>query len=124
MSTDFGDIELADAWDTDRTVDPLQLAMRLHRLRQEVDALAGGRIDDWDDLSGGDRQLALLVATETVIYVYNREPDNPAVLAEHVHESRVNGVGRSWDELTPDERQVGIDLMTLIVEWLEREGPR
>jgi len=122
--SDFGDIELADAWDTDRTIDPLQLAMRLHRLRQEVDALAGGDTADWEDLDLEDRDASYIVALETVVYVYAREPDNPALLAEHVHEARINGVGRSWDELTNDERQVGIDLMTLIVEWLEREGPR
>lgn len=122
--SEFGDIELADAWDTERAVDPLQLAMRLHHLRQVVDYLAGHRTDDWDDLSATDRQLALVVATDAVVFVYAREPDNPALLAEHIHETRMQGVGRGWDELTNDERQIAIDLVVLILEWLEREGPR
>ena len=29
-----------------------------------------------------------------------------------------------YGELSPDEQQIGIDLVTLIIQWLEKEGPR
>jgi len=95
--------------------------MRLHHLRQVVDFLAGHDTLDWDRLDLDDWDEEVAVAVDMILFIRNREPDNPALLAEHVHESRN---GRPWDDLTNDERQIAIDLMTLIVEWLEREGPR
>lgn len=119
--TDFGDIELADAWDLERRIAPEQLAMRLHRLRVEVDALAGHVTPDWEDVDPDDRDEATAVAVDVVAFVFMREPDNPALLAEHIHES---SNGRPWSALTDDERQIAIDLTILLLEWLEREGPR
>jgi hypothetical protein len=121
---DFGDIELADQWDDEPGIDPLQLAMRLHHLRQVVDFLAGHRTLDWDRLDLDDQDDEIDVAKDMIVLIRNREPDNPALLAEHVHDDRIHDTDRTWDELTSDERQIAIDLMILILEWLEREGPR
>jgi len=121
---DFGDAELADQWDDEPGIDPLQLAMRLHHLRQVVDFLAGWRTLDWDELDLDDQDDEQDAAADMIVLIRNREPDNPALLAEHVHDERSNDTDRTWDELTNDERQIAIDLMTLILEWLEREGPR
>jgi hypothetical protein len=121
---DFGDIELADQWDDEPSIDPLQLAMRLHHLRQVVDFLAGHRTLDWDRLDLDDQDDEIDSADVMVEIIAAREPDNPALLAERVHEIRIHDTDRAWDELTSDERQIAIDLMILILEWLEREGPR
>ena len=121
---DFGDIELADQWDDEPGIDPLQLAMRLHHLRQVVDFLAGHRTLDWDRLDLDDQDDEIDAADVMVEIIAAREPDNPARLAERVHEIRIHDTDRAWDELTSDERQIAIDLMILILEYLEREGPR
>ena len=98
MTDVFGDIEPADLWDADPTIDPLQVAIRLHDLRPTVDILVGhDDLAPWHDLteadgtgSGVGRIIADLIA--------EREPDNPAVLARLVHEDTVVG---NWDDLPP-----------------------
>ena len=122
MTDVFGDIEPDDLWDADPTVDPLQVAIRLHELRVMVDILAGH--DDlarWHDLSEPLQDRLEVSAVIIVDLIAAREPDDPAVLAHRVHEERSL---QAWDDLAPDERQIAIDLMTLIVEWLEEQGPR
>ena len=119
MTDVFADIEPFDAWDDDPTIDPLQVARRLHDLR---DALDGRVVRRWRELSRRDQDYLMTVARAVVDWIDMREPDNPAVLARHVHED--SNVG-SWDDLAPDEQQIAIDLMDhLIVDWLEGEGPR
>jgi hypothetical protein len=124
----FGDIEEPDVWADDPTIDPLQVAMRLHRLRRELDVF-GGELSrpDWADLAPEVRGHAVDAAVLTVYWIVQREPDNPALLARHVHEARLE-VGDTdtpeWDDLSPAEQQIAIDLMALILLWLEREGPR
>jgi predicted GTPase len=120
---DFGDAELADQWDNEPGIDSLQLAMRLHHLRQVVDLLAGHHTVDWDRLTLNDQDEEESVAVDMILFIRNREPDNPALLAEHVHDARPDS-DRTWDELTNDERQIAIDFVVLLLEWLEREGPR
>ena len=123
----FGDIEEADLWDDDPTIDPLQVAMRLHRLRRELDVIVGElQRPEWDDLAPEVRTGALDVASLTIYWIVQREPDNPALLARHIHEARIQ-VGADtpeWDDLSPSEQQIAVDLTTLILRWLEREGPR
>ena len=121
MSDVFGDIELADVWDADPTIDPLQVARRLHSLRVQVDLLAGRQLAPWHDLSTVERDRLTEFAHVIVDRIHEREPDNPALLARRVHEERTI---QSWDDLSPDEQQIAIDLMDLIVDWLEREGDR
>ena len=123
----FGDIEEADVWDAEPLIAPEQVAMRLHRLRVEVEQFVGQDGPQWDDLDDEQRELALAIAVVMVRWIAEREPDNPALTAQRIHEVRVylsGGVVRDWDELPGDERQIAIDLVTLIIRWLEREGPR
>lgn len=123
----FGDIEESDVWDTTPLVAPEQVAMRLHKLRVEVDQLVGRNTVSWDYLDAESRQLAHAIAVVLVDWIATRESDNPALTARRIHEVRVylsGGVVRAWDALAPDERQIAIDLITLIIRWLEREGPR
>jgi hypothetical protein len=128
MMSDFGDIEEADVWDTDPTIDPLQVAMRVHRLRRELDVFVGDLPrPEWDELAPEVRGHGVAVATLAVYWIVQREPDNPALLARHIHEARLD-VGDvdlpQWDDLSPSEQQIAIDLTVLILQWLEREGPR
>jgi hypothetical protein len=127
MTDLFGDIERADAWDEDPTVDPLQVARRLHRLRTEVDQLAGIIQPSWRDLPETERDAAETLGRAIRDWIANHEPDTPGLLARHVHDVRVlmsGGTVRDWDDLSPDERQIGIDLVDLIIDWLDTEGPR
>lgn len=126
MST-FGDIELADVWDQDPTIAPEQVAYRLHELRVEVDMFGGEATPRWEDLDDETRELAHAIAVVIVAWIVAREPDNPALTARRIHDVRVflsGGVVRPWDALAPDEQQIAIDLVDLIIDWLEREGPR
>jgi hypothetical protein len=119
---EFGDIELADAWDDTPTIDPLQVARRLHTLRHQVDLLAGVvRTPPWHEIGDVERGRLTDFAVVIVDYISIREPDNPALLARRIHEERS---AEAWDDLAPDEQQIAIDLCDLLVEWLEREGPR
>ena len=122
MSDVFGDIELADVWDADPDIDPLQVAIRLHELRVLVDILAGhDDLAPWHELSEPLRERLEVSAVIIVDLVAEREPDDPSVLARRVHEERSL---QAWDDLAPDEQQIAIDLMDLIVAWLEEQGPR
>lgn len=125
--SDFGDIERADTWDAEPTIASEQVAMRLHKLRVQVDNLGGGDTPKWDDLTEPERTLAVAIGQVVVEWISTREPDNPALTAEQIHNVRVylsRGVVPKWDDLSPDERQIGIDLVRLIIQWLEKEGPR
>lgn len=126
--TDFGDLEDADVWDAEPTIAPEQVTYRLHALRVEVDRLAGRDPDTWEHLTDDEQALALAIGDVTVAWIAARAGAlNPALLAEQLHTVRVwlaRGLMPAWDELAPDERQVGIDVMDLVVTWLEREGPR
>lgn len=123
----FGDIEESDVWDETPTIAPEQVAMRLHRLRIEVEHLLGEEAPSWEELDEDSQELALAIGVVMVGWIAEREPDNPALTAQQIHNVRVflsGGVVRRWEELREDERQIAIDLMTLIIDWLEREGPR
>jgi len=123
----FGDLELDDVWDETPLIAPEQLAMRMHSLIQEIDAFGGADSPAWDDLDLSTQDLAIAIAVPLVEWIRDREPDNPALTARHIHDVRVflsGGVVRPWDDLAPDEQQVAIDLVTLILDWLERQGPR
>ena len=123
--SDFGDIERADTFDADPTIASEQVAMRLHKLRGVVEFIEGRTIDVWRDLSDDERAHVVAGGAAVAEHVGEREPDNPAILAEFVHSVRVDREGgRRWGELSPDERQIAIDLLDLILDWLEKEGRR
>lgn len=125
--SEFGDIERADTWDADPTIAPEQVALRIHDLRVQIDLLGGADTPKFKNLTAVEQQLALAIGTVVVEFIIEQEPDNATVIAEHLHNVRVylsRGVVPKWDDLSPDERQIGIDLVDLILDWLQKEGPR
>ena len=109
----FGDIERADCFDADPTIAPEQVAYFIHRLRQRVEALAGHELGRWRTLSRRDQDAALLIADRLVdeVEAGNR---NPATIASAV-------VGLRWPDLTGPERQIAIDIVDLVLDWLAKE---
>ena len=123
--SDFGD------WDSDDALDheppaPEQVSYKLHALRSELDALASGHeLPTWDELEPPSQELALSIGELVVQYIVTHEPDRPEELARHLHEAR-RYVASSrlprWEDLPPDDRQVGVELMAIVIRWLQRQG--
>jgi hypothetical protein len=122
---DFGDWEPDDALDHEPP-DPEQVTYRMHRLRVEIDALAGARdLPRWEELSPDAQAMAQAIGAAIVAYVADADPDRPEDLARALHDARrfvATTPLAPWDDLAPDDRQVGIDLMAVILGWLAREG--
>ena len=120
----FGDFEDADAYDAAEVVAPEQVARRLHRLRRPLEVLAG-RADPgpYEAQSAGDRADLEAAGEAVAEYVALHEPDEPDRLARWVHAWRAAG-GATWEDLTDDQRAIGVHLMALVLAWLHREGPR
>lgn len=125
MSDTFGDWDPDDALDREPPA-PEQVTYKLHDLRTEIDALTGAvDLPTWDELSEAEQELALALGDTIVGYIISAEPDEPEGLARTLHNAR-RYVASSrldrWEDLDPDDRQVGIDLMALIIGWLRRQG--
>ena len=120
MST-FGDIERADTWDADATIAPEQVAYRLHRIRQQIEVLVGRPTVRFRDLSDQDQTRLMHFGELLASQLRTKEPDNPALIAQTIHDILDE---RKWDALTGDERQIAVDIIDLIVTWLNKEGPR
>jgi hypothetical protein len=123
--SDFGDFDSDDAYDLEPPAEE-QVAYKLHDLRVAVDQLVGEHdLPRWDDLSRGAQDMSLGIAGVIVRYIVAHEPEDPAQLARTLHDAR-RFVATSplppWDQLEPDDRQIGIDLMSIILDWLERQG--
>jgi len=123
MST-FGDFDSDDAFATEPPDDE-QVAIRLHRLRVEVDALVGpiGQ-PTWDELTTAEQELAIAIGHDLVRWLLNHRPDAEGA-ARSLHNVRrylATTPLPAWDDLSDDERRIGIDLMQLIIDWLERQG--
>lgn len=121
----FGDYEIDDAFDHEPPA-PEQVTYRLHSLRLEIDALAGASdLPTFDELTEPEQQLALALGDTIVAYIVAAEPDEPEALARTLHNAR-RYVASSrlprWEDLSDDDRQVGIALMALIIGWLRRQG--
>lgn len=123
--TTFGDFEVDDAFDHEPPA-PEQVAYKLHALRREIDVLAAGaELPAFDDLEPEAQQLALGIGEVIVAFIVERNPDVPEDVARHLHEARrymASSRLPPWEELPADDRQVGIALMALIIEWLRRQG--
>lgn len=127
MSIEFGDIDVDDVWDSDPTIAPEQVTYRLHELRVAIDELAGRPADAWDELTDPEQQLALALGNVIVDWIGTHLSNDPATLAEQLHNVRAwlaRGLIPAWADLDDDDRQLAVDIMTMIVDWLEREGPR
>jgi len=123
--SDFGDYEVDDAFDHEPPA-PEQVTYRLHELRSEIDALAGAAdLPTWDELTAPEQELALALGDTIVGYIISAEPDEPEALARTLHNARryiASSRLPTWEALDADDRQIGIDLMGLIIGWLRRQG--
>lgn len=56
-------------------------------------------------------------------FVAGNVPD-PVQVARRLHESRrwLGSLEPEWDDLRPEERNIGVALMTAVLAWLIREG--
>lgn len=125
MTDVFGDFDVDDALDHEPPA-PEQVTYRLHDLRREIDALAGAAdLPTWDELTEPEQQLALALGDTIVGYIISAEPDEPEALARTLHNARryiASSRLPAWEALDADDRQIGIDLMGLIIGWLRRQG--
>jgi hypothetical protein len=121
--SDFGDFDVDDAADHEPPA-PEQVAYRLHDLRVEVDALAGAEEPGWDDLTNPERSLALAIGVALVDWLVTHVPD-PVDAARALHNVR-RYIATSrlppWDDLDADDQAIGVALMSLIIDWLRRQG--
>lgn len=123
--SDFGDFDDDDAF-ANEPPDPEQVTYKLHQLRIELDVLAAGHgLPTWDDLSGGEQDMALGIGALIVKYILDNEPEDAESLARTLHNARrfVATVPLPpWDDLDGDDKAVGIALMDIILGWLRRQG--
>jgi hypothetical protein len=121
----FGDFDVDDALDVEPPA-PEQVTYRLHRLRIEIDALTGAHdLPTFDELSPSEQQLALALGETIVAYIVSAEPDEPEALARTLHNARryvASSRLAAWEDLPADDRQIGIELMALLIGWLRRQG--
>jgi hypothetical protein len=118
----IGDYEPDDAYDREPP-DPEQVAYKLHRLREAVDLLAGGSLVSWDDLGTTERSTAFQQANGLVEWLRTHNPE-PVGLAEAVHEARrqPGTTVPAWGALSGDEQALAIGLMSIVIDWLSRQG--
>ena len=121
----FGDFDPDDAYGVEPP-DEEQVTYKLHALRKALDDLAGTRdLPAWGDLTPQAQTMARGVAGVIVRYIIDHEPEEAEQLARTLHEAR-RYVATSplppWEDLPADDRQVGIDLMAVILDWLRRQG--
>ena len=105
--------------------DDEQVARRLHELREYLDALVGRNVAPYDALTPAEQQLATSVGGVIVRWIATHEPDDAEAAARSLHDVRrywSRGALDAWDDLTEDERAIGIEVMRRIIEWLQREG--
>lgn len=126
MTYTFGDDDVEDAYVEGNVPDPEHVARRLHELAAYLDALAGrGGAAPFDDLTPNERTLAASVGDVIAEWIATHEPDDAAALAAELHAVRRywtrNALAR-WEDLAPEERELAVELMRHVVEWLQREG--
>ena len=121
MSDVFGDIELADVWDADPTIDPCRspAASICYASRSICSPAARSPRGVTCPPSNGTGSPSSPTSSSTAST--NANPTTRRCSPAAIHEERTI---QSWDDLSPDEQQIAIDLIDLIVDWLEREGPR
>jgi len=125
MTDTFGDFDVDDALDTEPPA-PEQVAYRLHLLRAQVDAYRNAiGLPTWDELTPDEQEVGLGIGEVVVNYVVTHHAAGPEGLARTLHNVRrywARSPLATWDQLKHDERAVGVDLMSLILGWLRRQG--
>lgn len=123
--TDFGDFDPDDAWGTEPP-DPEQVTYKLHRVRVAIDELVGAHdLPRYEDLTPDAQAMAQSIGAMIVQYIVSFEPESAEELARTLHEARryiATSPLPAWEDLPIDDRQIGIDLMSIILEWLQRQG--
>ena len=123
--SDFEDWEPDDSLDLEPP-DPEQVTYKLHQLRVALDELAGEHnLPQWDDLDPNSQWMARGIGQMIVQYILDREPETAEELARTLHNARrfvATTPLPEWDDLSPDERAVGVALMGAILDWLRRQG--
>ena len=119
--SDFGDFDPDDAVDHE-PADPEQIARKLHELQVFFDRLAGGTLPAFDDLDS-DRQAEEIATAATLIGLIEHDRDDGHD-AEALHNARrqIEPQLPPWDQLAPDEQQIGRDLVRFIIDLEERQG--
>ena len=124
MTVDW-DWEPADSLDRE-PADPEQVAFHLHALRRAVDDLVGSAgLPRWDDLTAPEQALGLAIGQVITDWIRDYEPDQPEDAARALHNVRrywASSALPPWEDLAPDDRAVGVSLMALLFEWLDRQG--
>lgn len=122
---EFGDITPEDAYDVEGVADPDQVAYRLHELRRYIDQLAGHDPGAFDALDPDEQILALAIGKVIVDWLANTDPDHPERTARQLHNVRrfwSANTMPAWEDLPDDQRDLAVDLMRQIIDWLRREG--
>ncbi len=127
MTIAWGDIEPDDVYSSGALADPDQVAYRMHELVAYLNAAAGSAsaLISWDELTPSEQQLGLAIGAVIVQWMIDVDPDEPEAAAQNLHNVRrfwASSALPAWPDVPPDERQVGIDLMDAIIDWLRREG--
>lgn len=121
--SDFGDIEPDDAYDHE-PADPEQVAMRLHRFRSELEELIGnGKLPPFHTLDLAEQTRLISVATREVDWLATHAADALALaIAVHEYRRTQDPTLDEWDDLSDDHKELAIELMRLVINWLRREG--
>jgi hypothetical protein len=119
----FGDFDADDALDHE-PADPEQVARKLHLITRLTDELAGRTPDPpYDDLTP-EQQAQVAASGYFLVEWLSTHSPNAADVAEALHERRVDwGSGQpAWDDLSDDERALATALVSIVIQWLQREG--
>ena len=123
MTDTFGDYEVDDAWDT-APPDPLQVAIRIHRIRRYLGRLGGIDPGDFFDLSAAEQADAVDAADRIVAWMADHPAAERAELARTIHDFRqaIDPGIPPWADLTDDLREVAEAIAEALAEWLMRQG--
>jgi hypothetical protein len=124
MADEFGDFDDDDAFGVE-PADPEQVAIKLHQLRREIDVITGRDPGQWEELTDDERELAQAISTVVIQWIASHPNPDAEGLARELHNVRVylsHGLIEPWDDLDPLQRELAVDLMAIILDWLRRQG--
>lgn len=118
----LGDIDPDDVFcDEAGDADPRQVARFMHETRQTLVLFRGDQraLPDFDDLPQADQDAA-----EAIGYVVSISADLEVDEIAIRVQTFVADFGRepAWEDLTDDEGALALDIISLVLAWLLREG--
>ena len=117
----FGDWEPADSIAAPCPADPLQVARRIHEDRGAVQMLAGHELPRWPELTDDERAVAIDLATRALAGLHDEPTAERGALTLHNAQRELTELAE-WGLLDAGDQAVALDLMRLVVAWLELEG--